>query len=67
MVRVRDVILKSESAADHALEWKKVGSTEDHYKDPETGQWDPERAAMPEGRRPVAYVLGEGTASGKTW
>jgi len=55
-------------------------STEDQYKNKETGLWEPRRAAMhdkviaemvagktaPTDRAPVAHVLGGGTASGKT-
>lgn len=61
-------------------EFSEGGSTEEHFKDPATGQWDQERQDLHqqvvndmvagktpvEGRRPVAYVLGGGTASGKT-
>jgi predicted ABC-type ATPase len=54
-------------------------STEDVWRDPKTGKWDPERAAFHErvvsaliagharyAGQPIATILGGGTASGKT-
>src|SRR6185369_843496 len=55
-------------------------STEERFRDAKTGEWTPERQAFhqsivdaavagkepAEGRRPIAYVMGGGTASGKT-